>query len=309
MTFQWKSLEDREFVTLAGLLGSKIVLVSGVYWIEVRAFFYRPLFPLSEHHPGSVRTPAPALLGACQYPVGPKDEANSALNLLIFEQTRDYTAATLDKNRRRQVKLAAKEFEIRQITDVEEFKRQAHPVYLSFYERTRYQVGAKRRAPAHFSAWAEGIFKVPNVLILGGYRNGELGGVSLSYLIKDTVFYATFFCNDQALELYLSDLMLHSVRELAATSSAVRRVYASMFKGARGLDDFYLLRGATLVHQPARLEINPVAKLLLKTCLPKQYRQLLGQVSNPHAEGADAPAVTETAKTAPSAPIRPAGPS
>lgn len=281
MTFNWKSLSDKDFATLSGLFGSKIVLVGGVYWIEVRSFFYRPLLPLPVHHPLSVRAPVSARLGAYQYPVKSEDEANSALNLLMFEEARAYSLDSLDKKRRRQVKLAAKEFEVRPVTDVEEFKRQAHPVYLSFYERTHYTVGAKRRDPAYFSAWADAIFAIPNVLILGAYREGVLGGVSLSYLINDTVFYATFFCDDEALKRYLSDLMLHSVRELAATSPEVRQVFASMFKGIRGLDDFYLLRGAALVRQPARLEINPVTNLLLKRCLPKQYRQLLGQVDVP----------------------------
>lgn len=263
---------------MSGLFGTKIVLVGGVYWVEVRSFFYRPLLPLPVHYPKSVRAPVSARLGAYQYPVKAEAEANSALNLLMFEQARTYSVDSLDKKRRRQVKLAAREFEVRPVTDVGEFKRQAHPVYLSFYERTRYAVGAKRRDPAYFSAWADAIFAIPNVLILGAYREGVLGGVSLSYLIDDTVFYATFFCDDEALKRYLSDLMLHSVRELAAASPNARQVFASMFKGIRGLDDFYLLRGAALVRQPARLEINPVTNLLLKKFLPKQYRQLLGQV-------------------------------
>lgn len=285
MTFTWKSLPDQDYARLSGQFGSKISLVDGVYWVEVRSLFFRPLLPLTEHRPDTVRPPPRARFGAYQYPVATGDKPNSAVNLLLFQQAREYSVERLDKKRRRQVKLAAKDFEIRVLglADLADFKRQAHPVYLSFYERTRYQVGAKRQDPAYFAAWADAVFAVPNVLILGAYRNGELGGVSLSYLIRDTVVYATFFCNDEALKRYLSDLMLHSVRELAATSPEVRQVFASMYKGIRGLDEFYLLRGAALVRQPARLEINPLARLLLKNGLPRQYRQLLGQIDEPAA--------------------------
>jgi len=51
-----------------------------------------------------------------------------------------------------------------------------------------------------------------------------------------------------------------------------------MFKNNRGLDDFKILRGATLVQQRARLEVNPVTRMLLKKFLPGQYAQLLGRL-------------------------------
>jgi hypothetical protein len=250
-----------------------------MHWGEVRRFFYRPLLPLREHQPGTIRPPFLAAVGGAQYAVPAGVAANSCLNCLVFDETRDYSVAKLDKNRRRQVKLAAKEFVIRPMADLEEFKRQAHPVYLSFHDRTGYKVGAGRRDPAQFAAWAEKVFRVPSVLVLGGYREGVLGGVSLTYRVGSTVFYATFFCNDGALERYLSDLMLHTVRESAAVDPDVTHVYAGMFKGVRGLDDFYLHRGAKLLRQPARLEINPLTRTLLQKFMPRQFSQLLGELS------------------------------
>jgi hypothetical protein len=279
MPFSWQQMSQEDFAAFVGLLGPRITQAGDMYWGEVRRFFYRPLLPLREFKPGTIRTPLLATVGGAQYAVSPGADANSCLNWLVFDQTRDYSTAKLDKNRRRQVKLAAREFVIRRMTDLEEFKRQAHPVYLSFQNRTGYKVGANRRDPARFAAWAEAVFSVPNVLVLGGYREGELGGVSLTYRVGSTIFYATFFCNDDALERYLSDLMLHTVRESAAAAPEVTHVYAGMFKGSRGLDDFYLHRGAKLLRQPARLEINPLARVLLQKFMPKQFDQLLGNLT------------------------------
>lgn len=272
-------MSAENFAGFVGLLGPRIVRAGDMYWGEVRPCFYRPLLPLRAHDPATVRPPALATVGGVQFAVASPEHANSTLNCLVFDRTTEYSPAQLDKNRRRQVRLAAKEFTLRPITDPEEFKRTAHPVYLSFHNRTGYKVGAERRDPARFAAWADTLFRFPHVLVLGGYRAGVLGGVSLTYRVGSTVFYATFFCDDASLEAYLSDLMLHTVREAAAASPEVSEVYAGMFKGVRGLDDFYLHRGARLIRQPARLQINPLTRVLLSRLLPRQFAQLQGHLS------------------------------
>lgn len=310
-------MAEEDFVAFVGLLGPKIVRVGDLYWGEIRSFFYRPLLTVMEFHPGSIRRPLLARLGGVQYAVPRAVEANSHLNWLIFERTSLYSVASLDKNRRRQVKLAAREFTLRIMTDVEEFKQQAYPVYLSFYERTRYKVGERRRDRAYFAQWADALFAIPNVLILGAYQQGSLGGVSLSYQVKDSVFYATFFCHDEALDHHLSDLMLHTVRASAAVAPEVRQVIVGMFKGNPGLDDFYLLRGAKLVRQRARLEINPLTRFILQKLLPRQYAQLLGNLPDLPTGSADgdtspvakmAPSPTSPAAQAGPAPSLPSGP-
>lgn len=279
MPFLWNELSAEEFASFVGLLGPKIVSAEGLHWGEVRRFFYRPLLPLREFDPATIRPPRLAALGGVQYAVAAGPQANSWLNWLAFDRAPEYSITTLDKNRRRQVRLAARDFVIRPVTDPEEFRRQAHPVYLSFQNRTGYKVGAERRDPAAFARWTDALFASPKVLVLGGYREGVLGGVSLTYRHGSIVFYATFFCDDGALERCLSDLMLHTVRESAAVSPGVTHVYAGMFKGIRGLDDFYLHRGARLIRQPARLEINPLAGFLLRNLLPGQFARLLGHLT------------------------------
>ncbi|RXK52923.1 hypothetical protein ESB00_14520 [Oleiharenicola lentus] len=279
MDFAWNEMKVEEFAAFVGLLGPRPIRCGEIYWGEVRRYFYRPLQPLHIFDRAKICRPIGAAWGGAQYAVSEGPDANSWLNWLAFDQTQNYSVATLDKNRRRQVRLAAADFEIRRLTDPELFKREAHPVYLSFQNRTGYRVGSERRDPAAFARWADQVFASPNVLVLGGYREGVLGGVSLTYKFGHTVFYATFFCDDESLRRYLSDLMLHTVRESAAADPAVRYVYAGMFKGIRGLDDFYLHRGARLFRQPARLELNPITRFLLKSFLPAQYNRLTGHLT------------------------------
>ena len=267
-----------EFAAFEGIFGQRIIAVNGTYWGQVRPLFYRPLLLYQEYQPGLVIPPSLSLLGGFQHAVPPEEKANSCLNLLIFEDAEAYSLDCLDYKRKRQAKLAAKQFVIQPITDINEFKQKAYPVYLSFYERTRYQYGSQRTKQGYFSRWADALFRISNLVILGGYRNGGLGGVSVSLLFEDTLCYATFFCNTESLRLGLSDLMLHFVREAVAKGQCAEQIFAGLYKGGNGLDDFYLLRGCKLVRKPALLHINPVAKAFLMRFLPEQYARLVGDI-------------------------------
>jgi hypothetical protein len=269
-----------EFAGFERILGQRIIPANGMYWRRVRPFFYRPLLPFQEYRPGLVVLPSLGLLGGFQHAVPPEEKANSCLNLLMFEDAEAYSLDSLDYQRRRQVKLAAKQFVIRPIADINEFKQEAYPVYLSFYERTRYQYGSQRRNHACFSQWADTLFQIPQAVVLGGYRNGRLGGVSLSLLVEDTLYYAIFFCDTESLRLQLSGFMLHFVRERTTECKCVRQIFAGLYKneGGKGVDDFYLQRGCKLVRKPALLHLNPLAAFFLKRFLPEQYARLVGDI-------------------------------
>ena len=61
----------------------------------------------------------------------------------------------------------------------------------------------------------------------------------------------------EALRLNVSSFLLHSVREAVASDRQAKQIFAGMYKyaAARGVDDFYLLRGCSLVQKPAILRI------------------------------------------------------
>ncbi len=206
----------------------------------------------------------------------------------MFEDAKTYSLESLDNQHKRQVKQAAKQFVIHPITDKEEFKENAYPVYLSFYERTQYQFGSQRRNHAFFCQWTDALFQIPKAVILGGYRNGRLGGVSVSMLVGDTLCYPTVFCDSESLRSHLSGFMLHSVREACAQGKCASRIFAGLTKieSGKSVDDFYLQRGCKLVRKPALLHLNPLVGLLLKHCLPKQYAQLRGDMEAARGDSA-----------------------
>jgi hypothetical protein len=279
MSISWQSMTLGEFADFERMQGERIRQSYGVLWRQVRPFFYRPLLPFAECSPATVRQ----LFGHCsfsgfQHAVPEGRTGNSWLNLLLFQDVSNYSVKTLDYNRKRQVKLAAAQFTIRPIADPAEFKNDAYPIYLSFYRRTAYGFRADRQSPQGFGRWAAQLFGSHKALVLGAYREGKLAAVSVSMLVEQTLLYSTFFCDDVSLRLYVSDLMLHVVRESAAACPQVKQIFAGMYKGGKGLDDFYLLRGCKLVRKPAHLHLNPSARFILQRFLPRQYQQMVGDI-------------------------------
>lgn len=295
----WQRASVQNFATFERLLNRRAQFANGTWWARVRPTFYRPLLPFEEFPPGSVKPPILYRLGGFQHVVTPDSCANSSLNVLMFQEANAYSLNTLDHNRKRQVRQAAKQFSIGLVTDREKFKQHAYAAYLSFYERTGYRFGLQRRNRRHFSKWADALFVLPEVTILGGYGDGQLRGVSVSLLVEDTLCYAMFFCDTDSLHCGLPDLMLHSVRESVAAGKYAKRIFAGVYHGGGGVDGFYLLRGCKIVRQPAYLYLNPLSAFFLKRFAPRQYARLLGQIRNVVREQSHGPLAQPAASRSP----------
>jgi hypothetical protein len=266
----WESMSLDEYAQLESAMGAKLVKTQGVWWRKVRPFFYRPLFLLRELNPEKLKFPAPSLLGGAQHAVPPGAVANSRMNFLIFDNPRTYSLERLTQTCRRHVRRAMQTFSVRPI-DLDELIRDGHPVYLSFYERTKYGYKSERTEPRHFAAWAQSLFSFPKVQVLGAFRGSELASVSVTYVVDQVLFTPTFFSRSEALNDFVSELMLHAAREQAAMSENVDLVFAASADMQRGLDDFYLLRGARVVSKPARLRVNPLALVSVKILRKDEY--------------------------------------
>jgi hypothetical protein len=275
--FRWHKFTAAEFAGSERDQGQAIVTLNAIHWRRVRPFFYRPHLPFQEFHPTVVTPPLLSHFGGCQFAVPPGVTPNSLLNVLLFENAGAYSLAALDAKRRWEVRSAAKVFSIREIADVNAFKEEAFPIYLSFYERTEYGYKKERLDPVWFARWAESLFRT-KCLILGAFANEKLEAICVCRCVEDTVLYSTAFCSAQSLRQNVNSLLLHSVRQSVASQGQASRVFVGMYKfgAARGVDDFYLLRGCSLVRMPAVLRVNPLVRAFLRAFLPGVLAKLFG---------------------------------
>jgi hypothetical protein len=270
----WASMSVDEFAAFEIAGGQKLQKIGDVWWRRVRPFFYRPLLPYRQLIPDKLRRPPLSRFGGIQYVVPAGQHANSTLDLLLFESPETYSLDALTQTGRRRVRRALKVFNVRPIVDVDDFISAAHPVYLSFYSRTKYGYKNDRIERPKFAAWAKNLFLSPKVRVFGAYQGNDLKSVSISYAVEDVAYLATFFSATEALSDFVSDLILHSVREQIAANADISFIFAAMGSRPRGLDEFYLLRGAHLIRKRAQLRINPLALASLKIFNKEKYAML-----------------------------------
>jgi len=281
-----------QFAAFQRAQGAEIVRIGDAYWRRLRPFFYRPLLPFREYPPDSTRTPFGAKLGGVQYAVPRGVEANSCLNVLLFDNPEAYSLESLDRRRRWEVRQAAKHFTVCPVESSDELIRKAYSTYCAFYLRTHYGYRSERRHLDGFSRWAESLFQFPEVSVFGAYRGCNLCAVGIWALVEDALIYLTMFCDEEALRLNVTALMLHTLREVGAGCPQVKQIFVGMYHhlGRKSIDDFYLLRGCRLIQKPARFCLNPAASLFLRLCMPRQYAKLLGKIGE---RGTERPPIGE----------------
>jgi len=207
------------------------------------------------------------------------EAANSKIGLLVFDRLRDYKPEALEKKLRYQIRKAEGRFVIRPVVSAKELTEAGYPVYCSFLDRTNYQFRQERREKSHFATWAQDLYAFPQVRVLGAYEGETLRAVSVSFLVEDVLFYATFFSDSESLKHCVSDAMVHHIRSAVVRQNDVRLIFAGMRGMDRGLDAYYLNRGAQILEIPARITGNPLARFALRLLAPSAYRRMLGDFS------------------------------
>jgi len=272
----WKPMSIDEYADYESGNGATLVKVDDVWWRAVRPFFYRPLFPFQRLAPGTVKPPSPSRLLGYQHPVPEGEPSNSFLNAVVFEDIHGYSLDTLKKDKRYNIKKALKHLSVKRIEDYREFVEGGYSVYLAFFDRTRYKWKSDRIHRQAYVKWATNVFRFPQIVTHGVYRDGTLSAVNISYRVEDVIFDAAFFSTTEALRMGSSELTWHVIREQAAAVRDARCIYEGPLLGNKGLDESKLFRGCTIRCQPAFLSMNPLVLFLLKRAGKTAYEKLAG---------------------------------
>ena len=256
-------------------LGERLVQRGGIFWRQVRPFFYRPLLLSQPVDEQTMQAPC-GWPGGFQHVVCDPAHANSSMNFLVYERNCDYQLQKLDHEHRRVIKKAAQRFHVRLVDVLPEFVEHGHRAYLSFYQRTGYRYMAERSDKAHFARWAERLMGASKAIVLGGYGAEGLTAVSVSYWVSDSLIYDTVFADADALKQGVGEVMLHELRRAVGLEPSISQVVVRSYQGGNNMDRYYLLRGARIARRPARFVVNAAACFTLRTFFPRAYAGLTG---------------------------------
>lgn len=253
----WPKMSVERYAAFEQATRVSAVRIGELWWQRPRPFFYRPLLPFKKYHLAETQK-AFDRAGIFQHAVEDGQLFNSYLNPVFFENPQDYDVKKLHDNARRSLKKALRNpIAVRRMLDEEEFSGQAYPVYLSFYQRTKYGFDTGRKEKANFVRWSHSVFQFPEAVILGAFLGSELVSFEISCLVENTLILKTIVTSDKALKLNTSDLLLHYYRSAAQEQTEIHGIYDSMLSENKGLNNYKIMRGATVMALPAFIHIRP----------------------------------------------------
>jgi len=258
--------------------GAKVVKRCDTWWIEARPFFFRPLFPFAELRHDVAQYPLQSLIGGILHLVPRDGSSNTSMKLFLYDDLQDYSLAKMGSKERWIIKKGSQNFEARQITGLEAFVNGAYPIYQSFFARTNYFYKKERLKKPEFARWAETLFNFPQMLILGAYHQDKLAAVDISYQVEDVITDDVFFSDSESQGLRVTDFLLHSLREAAASSDA-KYLFRGFPSGKETLDVSKTNRGCKILQLPAYCKINPLALYLGRVFMNESYKKLMAITS------------------------------
>jgi len=279
----WDQMTMDEFAMFQQSEGLKVVQLDGIWWVEIRPFFFRPLFPFAAIDPQSKRYPLKTLVGGYLHAVPDGVSANSTMNVFVYDDLKSYSLSSLNSKRRKATTTGIKYFTARSLSDVDEFIDSGYDVYISFQKRTNYSYKDERVNRQAFTEWAKNLYRNPKVHKLGAYHNNRLSAIEISYLVEHIIIGDTLFADDTGLKLNVTDFLYHTLREAAAHSDA-QYFYLGLPTGVKSLDQSKLSRGCKLLRMPACYEINPVTLSLVKVFMKSSYQKLMEIIAPPSQE-------------------------
>lgn len=271
-----------EFAICMRAQGQKLVHLDGTWWLEPRPFFFRPLFPFTEIVPQSQRYPFKASIGGLLHVVPAGSAANSTMNFFVYDNVESYSLSSLRAKTRRSIKTGMRFFTVKPIADKLEFVEEGHRVYLSFQTRTKYSYKSERVKKNVFAQWGELLFSNPKIRKWGAYHDGKLCAVQISYLVEDVVIGDSYFADDQSLDLKVTELLLHTLRESAVGTKA-RYIFMGFPSGVSSLDESKERRGCKLLTLPAYYKMNPACLSPIKMFMKPSYAKLM-KITAPPAQ-------------------------
>ncbi len=274
----WERMTIDEYAELEQANGTPVVQVNGFWWRKIRPFVYQPLFPFYGMDPHFISPPRNSSIGGFRCVVKNHEMANCTMSYFLFDDIREYSLDALNKHRRWSIRKGLSHIELRIVSDIDEFISYGYKAYLEFYKRTAYSYKKDRQHLDVFTKWAEILFRFSKIKILGAYYEGKLSAISVSYLVEDIIYIATFFSNNECMKLHVTDLVIHTIRQKAAESSLARYIYFGHVTGIKNLDKSKLLRGCKLIELPAFYHVNLLTHFALKFFFPCEYSKFVGKL-------------------------------
>ena len=282
-----------EAVTAARKVESRFHYSRGVWWEEVKPFFYSPAAPAQTFERGS-SAPNPLLaIGGFRHLVPASASANGSVTFNEIPDLRSYRLEDLRSMVRHNVRRGLRRLRIARVTKLRDLLGDGYEIYRGWAERHT-GVRTRRSSPEVFARWITRVHAHPHQLILGAYDGERLVSFIIGESIQGTANIAMCFTHSDYYRLTPNTPLVFAFITICQQNPAIQRSRHGL-RISDELAQFKENLGYRQITYPAYISIPAAVRPLARWFFPAQYRRLMGQhddetraTHSPALEGPDA---------------------
>ena len=256
--------------------GARVVERNGRFWGQTFPGFYQPIHQIATFHASEIKRPTWRCWGyRAALALEDAGSANGSIPVSLMRHVRDFTEATFDRNRTRDLRRCRREVEIRRVIDPDIFSREGWPVYRSAKQRvdpdgamaeSDYRAMMTRRAPD------------PRRLIVAGFRDGKLAGYLESYAVDGILYGRDLYVATEHMATGIgTGLYLETIQFGVRTPAIDQICLGPILLDRPGLTAFKGTLGFSTVAVPACIAIPPPIGVFIRWQRPAVHYRLTGQ--------------------------------
>jgi len=269
MTMEEMVVEDRRAV-------ERLHFSGGVWWREVKPFFYLPAGFMTRIVPHQARPNPWRAVGGYYHMVPEGVSGNGVIVTNEVSNPASYQMESLKANKRREIRRALAFFRIGRVAELNDLLGDGFRIYLDWEKKTK-DLRTKRQNPEVFKRWITRTFHHPYKLILGAYAQNQLvafqiidaveGVANVSYTFSDSSFNART----------PRSALNYAYVKICGNHEQIHKACDGFRSLKDSLEHYKSELGYRHVSYPAFIALQPVLRPLVRWLMPMEYRRLMGQ--------------------------------
>ena len=256
--------------------GSRLHLSGGIWWREVKPFFYLPASFMTRIIPHQARPNPLRAFGGYYHMVPQEGPSNGMIVTNEISNPASYQLESIKANKRREIRRALAFFRICRVTQLKDLLGDGFRVYLDWEKKTK-NVRVKLSNPSVFNRWITRNFRHPYRLILGAYAQNHLVAFQIIEAIEGVANISHTFSDSSFNALTPASALRYSYLKICGRHRAIHKACGGFRSLRASLEQYKSELGFQHVSYPAFIAVQPIIRPLVRWFMPLEYRRLMGQ--------------------------------
>jgi hypothetical protein len=254
--------------------GSHLHFSDGVWWREVKPFFYLPANFMTRIVPHQAKPKPWLALGGYYHMVPPGAPSNGVIVTNEILVPNSYGLHSLQPKKRQQIRRILSLFRIARVENLNDLLTDGFRIYLDWKQRKNPRV---KRSRAVFERWITKQHLHPYKLILGIYAQEQLTAFLIADAVEGVANAYDLFADSSFERLAPSLALRYAYAKIAAQSPGIRNTCDGFRTLIESLEHVKSLLGWRHVSYPAFISLPSVFRPIIRWLLPMEHRRLMGQ--------------------------------